>query len=57
MGKRTVVELNSRWRSKDGRIWVVLERKPFGLLEVKQEDRFLFGITRQRDFVANHTPA
>ena len=57
MSKPALVAINSRWKSKDGRVWVVLERKPFGVLEIKQEDRALFGWTRQRDFLFNFTPA
>lgn len=56
MGTKAVAPVGSRWLAKDGkRVFVVRERKPFGVLEIKQEDRAYFGQTRQRDFIVNFT--
>jgi len=57
MGKPACVAIGSRWVSKDGRVWIVLERLPFGRLEIQQEGRAYFGTTRQRDFLLSFTPA
>lgn len=42
MGKPAQVKINSRWASSltsSGKVWVVIGRKPFGVLELKQEGR------------------
>lgn len=57
MSKAAAVAIGSRWASKDGRVWIVLERLPFGRLEIQQEGRAYFGTTRQKDFLLSFTPA
>lgn len=53
MSKEQKAPIGSRWQAKgDGRVFVVTERKPFGQLTIKQEDRSYFGETRQRDLLA-----
>lgn len=40
------IELNSEWTKKDGsdpRIWVVIDKKPFGRLTIMQKGRAYFG--------------
>lgn len=57
MSKERKVELGSRWLSRvDGKtVMVVMERKPFGKLYIKREDRHSYGDTDQRRLLANFT--
>lgn len=57
MGKQAAVEINSRWVGGKGRIVVVLERKPFGILEYQIEGSAIFGSSKQADFLRNFKPA
>ena len=50
------VAINSRWVGSKGRVVVVLERKPFGILEYQIEGRAIFGSSKQADFLRNFTP-
>lgn len=48
--------VGSRWKAKletKGRVFVVIERKPFGVVEIKQEDRAYFGRTTLKGLLAN----
>ena len=51
------VAINSRWVGSKGRVVVVLERKPFGILEYQIEGRAIFGSSKQADFQRNFKPA
>lgn len=55
MARESPCPINSRWRSKTGgpRVFVVRERKPFGVLVMQEEGRAYFGETRQRDLLAS----
>lgn len=53
MSKPAAVEINSRWVGSKGRIVVVMERKPFGILEYQVEGRAIFGSSKQSDFLRN----
>ena len=46
-----------RWKPHTGsqRVFVVIERKPFGKLGTQEEGRLYFGETRQCDFLGNFT--
>lgn len=57
MAKQAVVAINSRWVGSKGRVVVVLERKPFGILEYQIEGRAIFGSSKQADFLRNFKPA
>jgi predicted KAP-like P-loop ATPase len=60
MGKPALVAIGSRWlSSKNGKpvILVVTERKPFGILEYQVEGKWIFGRSRQSDFLNNFKPA
>lgn len=52
------VYVGSRWLSKiNGKtVYVVLERKPFGILEVQKEGRLQFGSTTTKQLRENFTP-
>jgi hypothetical protein len=54
MGTKRQIEFGSRWLSNvDGKtVYVVMDRKPFGVIEVKREDRMVFGKTTQRALLA-----
>lgn len=54
----TPIYAGSRWLSKiDGKtVFVVLERKPFGVLEVKKEGLMVFGETTSKRLRQNFTP-
>ena len=46
--------IGSRWQAHgDTRVFVVVERKPFGKLSIKQEDRFYFGYPNQKELLQN----
>lgn len=46
--------IGSRWQAHgDSRVFVVVERKPFGKLAIKQEDRFYFGYPNQKELLQN----
>lgn len=49
------VPIRSRWAfvGDASRVLVVLERKPFGLIEYREEGRACFGSCRQSDLVRN----
>lgn len=50
--------VGSRWQfntEKKGRVFVVTDRRPGGVVEIKQEDRAYFGQSYLRDFLANAT--
>ena len=50
--------IGSRWVFKaetKGRVFVVTERKPGGVVCIKQEDRAYFGQSYLRDFLRNAT--
>lgn len=57
MGSKALAPIGSRWgTSSDNRVFVVVERKPFGRLCVQEEGRPSFsGYTYQRMFVESHT--
>lgn len=56
MGFEAKAPIGSRWRAKletGSRVFVVLERKAFGVLEIKQENRACFGKTTLKELLAN----
>lgn len=56
MGTPALVPVGSRWRAgTSNRVWVVVERKPFGRLGIQEEGRAYFGETYQRMFLESHT--
>lgn len=57
MGSKALAPIGSRWEAlSDNRVFVVVERKPFGRLCVQEEGRPSFGAyTHQRMFVKFHT--
>ncbi len=57
MSREAQCPVGSRWKPNNGspRVFVVIERKPFGKLETQEEGRAYFGETRQRDFLRNFT--
>lgn len=57
MSKPAAVAINSRWIGSKGKVVVVLERKPFGILEYQIEGRAIFGSSKQADFLRNFKPA
>ena len=60
MGKPAAVQIGSRWlSSKNGKpvVLVVTERKPFGILEYQVEGKWVFGRSKQSDFLRNFKPA
>lgn len=60
MGRQAAVAIGSRWlSSKNGKpvVLVVTERKPFGILEYQVEGKWVFGISKQSDFLRNFKPA
>lgn len=58
MSTKRTIELGSRWLSKadEKTVYVVLERKPFGQLFAKREDRHSYCDTTQRSLLANFSP-
>lgn len=55
---RNRAPVGSRWvfnADTKGRIFVVTDRKPGGIVEYKQEDRAYFGRSYLRDFLINAT--
>lgn len=57
MSTQAKAPIGSRWMLKDetkGRAFVVTERKPFGKIELKQEDRAYFGSSTQKELLANY---
>ena len=53
---RNQAPVGSRWTfgaDSKGRIFVVTERKPGGVVEYKQEGRAYFGSARLKDFLAD----
>lgn len=56
MGKPAAVAISSKWISSKGTVVVVLERKPFGILEYQIDGRAIFGSSKQSDFLRNFKP-
>ena len=58
MGTKSQTPIGSRWQfntEKRGRVFVVTETKPGGVVCIKQEGRAYFGRSYLRDFLANAT--
>lgn len=57
MAREVQCPVGSRWKPNSGseRVFVVIERKPFGKLETQEEGRLYFGETRQSDFLKSFT--
>lgn len=56
MGTPALVPVGSRWITETSdRVWVVIERKPFGRLCIQEEGRAYFGEAYQRMFLLTHT--
>ena len=52
MSREQKCPIGSRWQVKNGaRVFVVIERKPFGILGLQEEGRAYFGESRQCDFL------
>lgn len=56
MGRPAAVAISSQWISSKGTVVVVLERKPFGILEYQVDGRAIFGSSKQSDFLRNFKP-
>lgn len=56
MGRSAVVAIGSQWISSNGTVVIVLERKPFGILEYQIGGRAIFGSSKQSDFLRNFKP-
>jgi predicted type IV restriction endonuclease len=55
MSREPKCPIGSRWQNpKNGRIWIVVERYPFGRLMVQEEGRAYTGEPMQRDFITNN---
>jgi hypothetical protein len=56
LGNPEKITKGSRWKAENtNRIWVVVEKKPFGRLVIQEEGRAIFGEPYQRMFLASHT--
>ena len=55
MSREAQAPINSRWQDAKGHVWKVIERKPFGRLDLMREDRAVFGEIRLRDLLSTHT--
>ena len=58
MGSKSQAPVGSRWRfntESQGRVFVVTERKPGGVVCVQQEGRAYFGQTYLKNFLAAAT--
>lgn len=56
MSREQKAPVGSRWQAKgDCRVFVVTQRRPFGQLTIKQEDREYFGETYQKIFLKTFT--
>jgi len=55
MGTQAKAPIGSRWQDAQGRVWTVIERKPFGVIDLKREDRAIFCDTRLSDLLKTHT--
>ena len=56
VGTQTKTPIGSRWMLKSDtheRVFFVLGRKPFGKIELKQEDRAYFASSTQKDLLAD----
>ncbi|MET3119778.1 hypothetical protein AAKU64_004024 [Undibacterium sp. GrIS 1.8] len=56
MGREAQTPVASRWMLKNetkGRVFFVLERKPFGKLSLMQEGRTVFSDSSVKDILAN----
>lgn len=55
MSKPALVPIGSRWSANrcPSRVFVVLERLPFGRVCIKEEGRAYFGESQQKQFLAN----
>lgn len=56
MSKPAVVAIGSKWKLPSGRVFKVLERKPFGVIEFQEDGKYIFGSSRQSDFLRNFKP-
>lgn len=55
MSKEEKAPIGSRWQlSNDSRVFVVIEKKPFGKLVIKQEDKAYFGYPTQQNLLLNY---
>lgn len=55
MSREARAPINSRWQDASGRVWKVIERKPFGKIDLLREDRAVIGEIRLRDLLSTHT--
>lgn len=55
MGTQSKAPIGSRWKDAQGRVWKVIERKPFGRIDLLREDRAVFCDTRLSDLLKTHT--
>ncbi len=56
MCREAQAPINSRWQDLKGHVWKVIDRKPFGKLDLMREDRAVFSEMKLRDLLANLTP-
>ena len=48
------IEVGSKWAAKDGRVFIVTEKLPFGRIVLQQEGRMSYhGETTQKSLLAN----
>lgn len=50
------LKLGSKWKASNGRIFELIEKRPFGMVTIKQQDRAYFGEITQRHLKLNFTP-
>lgn len=57
MSKPALVPIGSWWSSNrsPARVFIVIERLPFGRVCIKEEGRAYFGESQQKQFLANFT--
>lgn len=56
MGQAAKVAIGSKWKwNNDERVWVVIERMPFGRIFLKQIDRAVTSEVQQRAMLAHAT--
>ena len=56
MSREQKTPIGSRWQLKDdSRVFVVIERKPFGNMVIKQEGRAYFGYPKQQELLTRWT--
>jgi hypothetical protein len=56
MGKPAAVAIGSKWKLRSGRVFTVLARRPFGIIEFQEEGKAIFGSSRQSDFLRDFQP-